>query len=416
MRPISASTLLAILVSAALELAAPPRAGALAFTGELSIAIQTLDPIRVRAGGEAVVTTRDGDHLSALALGADVFSTARQVVPVTDPIAFPIRGLQATVANQAASFAESAGGRFGGTMPLRGVVKVCLFGGCDEAVANIEVPLSAIGVGGGTFVTGAVNLTVQGAPWTTGTASIGTIGVQGRAQGPAGATSSTAALDGQLNVVTPVYVSTNIGALGVVPVFGSLRLGFGSLLFPLCDDGVDNDGDGLTDHPDDPGCATAADESETDPLRPCDDGLDNDGDGRTDFPADPGCLSIGDPNESPDLLCDVEMSDTFYQNGETVVLTSLRFANLQATAVTTRLRLQLRLPFGIVPQVEAVDIGADGSFALPGSFDRNLAPVTMLTVTPTDPPFRGSYEWRCAFEDPATGEVIVEDRAGFYVQ
>jgi cysteine-rich repeat protein len=60
-----------------------------------------------------------------------------------------------------------------------------------------------------------------------------------------------------------------------------------------CADGLDNDGDGRTDHPDDPGCASATDYLETNPARACDNGLDDDGDGRIDVPDDPGCR---DPN------------------------------------------------------------------------------------------------------------------------
>jgi hypothetical protein len=53
---------------------------------------------------------------------------------------------------------------------------------------------------------------------------------------------------------------------------------------PPCSDGLDNDGDGLTDFAGgDPGCADEADLSERDPSLPCDDGVDNDGDGRSDF-------------------------------------------------------------------------------------------------------------------------------------
>jgi hypothetical protein len=83
-----------------------------------------------------------------------------------------------------------------------------------------------------------------------------------------------------------------------------------------CDDGIDQDGDGLVDYPDDPGCDDWNDAFETSDALPCDDGIDNDGDGRIDFdpatyanpgdettlPAgegDPGC---GDPTwstESP---------------------------------------------------------------------------------------------------------------------
>jgi hypothetical protein len=59
---------------------------------------------------------------------------------------------------------------------------------------------------------------------------------------------------------------------------------------PACSDGFDNDRDGRTDAPDDPGCAGAGDESEHAAGVACDDRLDDDGDGRADFPRDPGCL------------------------------------------------------------------------------------------------------------------------------
>ncbi|MDJ0785244.1 MAG: CRTAC1 family protein [Myxococcota bacterium] len=71
----------------------------------------------------------------------------------------------------------------------------------------------------------------------------------------------------------------------------------------LCNDGFDNDGDGLVDFPDDPGCDDALDTSERSAALPCDDGIDGDGDGWTDhrpdqdsdgigeFPGDPACHS-----------------------------------------------------------------------------------------------------------------------------
>jgi beta-glucosidase len=52
-----------------------------------------------------------------------------------------------------------------------------------------------------------------------------------------------------------------------------------------CDDGVDNDGDGFIDYPDDPGCPFS-DATIENPQ--CDDGVDNDGNGFTDF-ADSKC-------------------------------------------------------------------------------------------------------------------------------
>jgi hypothetical protein len=68
---------------------------------------------------------------------------------------------------------------------------------------------------------------------------------------------------------------------------------------PECGDGLDNDGDGLTDFPADSGCTDDGDPSELSPNVACDDGLDNDGDGLADFPSDPQCLSVQDRSERP---------------------------------------------------------------------------------------------------------------------
>jgi hypothetical protein len=63
-----------------------------------------------------------------------------------------------------------------------------------------------------------------------------------------------------------------------------------------CNDGVDNDGDGLTDYPNDPQCGSPCDNSEA--VKPqCSDGIDNDGDGLIDA-ADPDCTGPYDNDES----------------------------------------------------------------------------------------------------------------------
>jgi len=77
-----------------------------------------------------------------------------------------------------------------------------------------------------------------------------------------------------------------------------------------CEDGNDNDSDGLIDYPNDPGCSSGSDNSEDDggswgSLSACSNGLDDDGDGYTDYPVDSGCISSEDESESNGLLCDL---------------------------------------------------------------------------------------------------------------
>ena len=186
--------------------------------GQLSLSITALAPIVIDQLAPGMITASvsrgAGNSLTGVAFPDQIFSTAGFVLPVTDPSASPIKGVQATAANGAASFHATAGG-FGGTMPLAGQNKVCLFGPCSAAVANISVPLNVAGVGGSATVNAAVALTVLGAPWTTGTAQIGTV----TAMGHVSPVSSTGMASGTVSLVTPVFVSTNIGASAVVPIF-----------------------------------------------------------------------------------------------------------------------------------------------------------------------------------------------------
>jgi hypothetical protein len=64
-------------------------------------------------------------------------------------------------------------------------------------------------------------------------------------------------------------------------------------LLPVCGNGVDDDGDGLSDFGVDPGCDSASDASERG-SGVCDNGIDDDGDGWADSPDDPGCTPFGD--------------------------------------------------------------------------------------------------------------------------
>ncbi len=86
-----------------------------------------------------------------------------------------------------------------------------------------------------------------------------------------------------------------------------------------CADGLDNDGDSKIDYSGantDPGCTSASDDSETDPpLAACQDSLDNDTDGLVDYPSDPGCVSSVDTSEVNPAQCE----DSLDNDGDTYV-------------------------------------------------------------------------------------------------
>ncbi|MFC1682013.1 hypothetical protein ACFL0X_00135 [Nanoarchaeota archaeon] len=101
---------------------------------------------------------------------------------------------------------------------------------------------------------------------------------------------------------------------------------------PECNDGEDNDGDGLVDMAD-PGCNSVDDDDETncgdsvceggedwqsclvDCVAPqCGDGVDNDGDQLIDYPNDPGCNSVDDDDET-DIQGPVELVSDGFEDG-----------------------------------------------------------------------------------------------------
>lgn len=195
---------------------------------KLTFELATLPPLVSTSYGSATVNGSGGGiALSSLALAAGVVDAGPLLMPVTDPAQQPISGWIADVSNGTGSFA-TGGGVLGGVLPLAGLLRLCVFGSgsCLAPVANLSVPLNVIGSGGSEWSTGAVNLTVFGAPWTSGTVSIGTITRMGYASGPASAAGSTAQTGGRLQLVTPVHISTNIGASVVIPSFATLTLHF----------------------------------------------------------------------------------------------------------------------------------------------------------------------------------------------
>lgn len=91
-------------------------------------------------------------------------------------------------------------------------------------------------------------------------------------------------------IVTPNGLEVNALRLtidGIINVVIGHAAVSGAVCAPLpqCSDGIDNDGDGHIDFPDDPNCTSRDDNSE---FPQCSDGIDNDGDGLIDRD-DPGC-------------------------------------------------------------------------------------------------------------------------------
>jgi hypothetical protein len=217
-----------VFVALSMAISTPVRAAVLPVQATLEIRFGAYPTIGLSGAGIAAVNSSAGGlHVTRVELGAGVIS-GTALIPLTDPGAAPTTGLQLDVANAAGTIEETAGGSLTGVLGLPGALKLCLFGagGCNAAVANITVPLTPIGQGGNATAIGPANVSVFGAPWTTATASIGSITAMGFAHGPASGTSSTAQPGGTVQLITPIHITTNIGVDPVIPAFAFLTLQF----------------------------------------------------------------------------------------------------------------------------------------------------------------------------------------------
>jgi hypothetical protein len=196
------------------------------YNATLSTKFPNLTPVVV-SGATAVtavgVSRNAGGVITQLTVPKSLFQTQGFLLPVTDPAAAPIAGILVTESNATGMFTH-ASGKLAGPMPLVGVNKVCLFAPCTAGPpANLVVPIGVVGLGGAVTVSQQVNITALGAPWTVGTAAVGSVSITGFVK----ATALPTSMHGPgtaIELVTPIFVSTNIGASAVVPVFSSLNL------------------------------------------------------------------------------------------------------------------------------------------------------------------------------------------------
>jgi hypothetical protein len=231
--------LLGVIAAATLVVAGQAHAATLGFTGGTSATVGTLPPIITTGSGTATVS---GTNITSLQIAPGVFSLASLSVPVTDPAAAPIIGILT-------KNVKTGGGTFNGGPPIAGKMAyqgtsiVCLLGsspGCSTThSANLNVPFTqngtrGIGLGGSPIIVppkAGIKITVNGNPWTAGTAAIntgmGTVTVMGFLHGPASGGAATAGqASGVVELVTPTLISTSIGSSATIPSFAILNIHF----------------------------------------------------------------------------------------------------------------------------------------------------------------------------------------------
>lgn len=205
--------------------AAPAAARPIEFAGTLTIELffPSGGPVVFVAGGQGVAEVSVGGGVrTGVSLPASAFVAATSMA-ITDFLLAPVSAQALTLVNEAGSFLRSAGtttlsSRIGGSMPLRGVARLCLFSAsCASAPTLVALPITPIGSGGARTGTAPVLFTITGQPWTTGAVFV-------PGQGFFSGTSTA----NRLSLVTPVLISTSNlpPGLQLVPGLGRLQLEF----------------------------------------------------------------------------------------------------------------------------------------------------------------------------------------------
>jgi hypothetical protein len=211
-------------------------ASPLHWEGTLSIELLGLAPLAMTGGGVATVDGPDGGAwLQTLRLAASrggIDGTA--LLPITDAGLAPIASIRATASLGTASLAPISGGigtalLTRGTLPLRGLAKLCLFSTSCGTFLPLDLTrqtpgggVEGAGIGGVLSIggTGPLRFSIQGAPWTLRTATVGVptpgggelpVFASGFVHGAGSVTGSTGLPGGMLQLVTPIRITSNQG-------------------------------------------------------------------------------------------------------------------------------------------------------------------------------------------------------------
>jgi hypothetical protein len=243
MRALSA---LAVGALAGALLATSAVAATLEWEGTLSFPFRTRPSFEITGTGVATVNGSAGlGHLNTLRLAGGLTGTT--TIPLTDPEQPVVLTMTPSARLGTGTLAPISGGGplTSNTLPVPGTWKACiLFPGCGNWITFPLTSNGTRGVGLGGVIKliakSVTQFTLVGAPWTIGVASvtglptenggIETVTAQGFAHGPASATSSTAALSGVIQFVTPVrsagFAGPFVRDFEWVSPFVTLRLRF----------------------------------------------------------------------------------------------------------------------------------------------------------------------------------------------
>ena len=116
--------------------------------------------------------------------------------------------------------------------------------------------------------------------------------------------------------------------------------------------------------------------------------------------------------EGSGAICDIQMSQATYHDGDQVVAQVFRLGNGQPAALAIELKIWFEVPGA--GAISLARSGADGSVVLPAGFNQNFGPVSLFPIAPSMP--RGTWAFSCRMVNPVTGALLTEDLNAFAVQ
>jgi hypothetical protein len=111
-------------------------------------------------------------------------------------------------------------------------------------------------------------------------------------------------------------------------------------------------------------------------------------------------------------VCDIQLNQTSFVNGDQVIAQVARLANPDSTPVPVEVKLWFEVPGS--PAVPFLTVGADGRSVLPPGFDQDFGPLSLATVPASVP--RGQYQFNCRLLHAVTGAPLAEDFNPFQLQ
>ena len=252
----------ALLATCPLALAGAAPATVLEYRGTITVDFGNLGPVPVTAMGivhtnpfgHPAFTTDNSEHLSTIFFQTVNFQQ-RNTVPVTDPeVTNTIPSVIVTASlgtgflNSISAAAANTAIQISRNLPVLGLARICLTGGCDVIPKALKLKLNThlpgsttagVGVGGQLTIGGGgtIRLSLENAPWTlktrtlrsqTANGGFRTLRQHGYVHGPASTTTSTLANSGVLQLISPVQIHA-VGLPGnalKIGIFNVLRLHF----------------------------------------------------------------------------------------------------------------------------------------------------------------------------------------------